>query len=136
MRWRIRQVARNMIEDIEIDLPLPPSVNAIWRPGSYQFYQSRRYQRWVKEADALLYAQQKWRNKKLPGRFTCLLILNEDMMRSNMDGDNKLKVPLDYAKRLGLIVDDSIKYCRQWIIKLGDVESAPTGARLILRACE
>jgi hypothetical protein len=43
-------------------------------------------------------------------------------------------VPLDYAKRLDLIVDDSITYFRQWLVQLGDDESAPAGARLILRS--
>jgi len=120
--------------DIELDLPLPTSVNKIWRVSRGQVYRSRAYQRWQKAADALTLTQPQWRNKHIPGRYTATLIINEGMLNPVSDGDNLLKVPLDYAKRLGLVVDDSIKYCRDWHIKLGNDENAPTGARLILRS--
>lgn len=122
--------------DIEIDLPIPISVNAIWRSNRGGVHRSEAYAKWQKEADALLLSQRGWRNKKITGKFTALLLLNERMMNQSSDGDNFMKAPLDYAKRIGLIVDDSIKYARQWTIKLGDDESAPCGARLILRSVE
>lgn len=127
-----------MIE-IELDLPLPPSVNEIWRGGRgrqqlqhWHLYQSDAYKRWQREADKIVLGQRHWRNKKIPQRFTALLILNENMLPPNADGDNRLKVPLDYAKRLGLIIDDSIRYCRGGAWILGTAENAPHGARLIL----
>lgn len=120
--------------DIEIDLPLPPSVNAIWRSVGGKVIKSKDYRKWTAAADSICMTQTGWRNKKITGRYTVLLILNETMMRANSDGDNRLKAPLDYAKRIGLIVDDSIKYAREWHIKLGDDSNAPCGARLILRS--
>ena len=122
--------------DIEIDLPLPPSTNAIWRSNRGGVHRSAEYKAWQKAADALTLSRREWRNKRIERRFTVLLILNEKMMRQNADGDNNLKVPLDYAKRLGLIVDDSIAYARQWTIKLGDETNAPEGCRLILRSLD
>ena len=122
--------------DIEIDLPMPPSVNAVWRSVGGKVIKAKAYRKWIEKADAICLAQPGWRNKTIRGRYSVLLILNETMMRINSDGDNRLKVPLDYAKRLGLIVDDSIKYAREWHIKLGDDSNAPAGARLILRSAQ
>ena len=125
-----------MIPDIEIDLPLPVSTNALWRGKRRGVYRSPEYEAWIKTADRELLAQPQWRNKQLPARFSALMILNESKMRANQDIDNLGKCVLDYAKRIGLIIDDSIKYCREWHIKLGNDENAPLGARLILRGIE
>jgi Holliday junction resolvase RusA-like endonuclease len=122
--------------EIVLDLPVPPSVNEIWRPGHWQFYRSKEYRLWQKRADALTYATKGWRNKHIPGQYMATLILDEGVLNPRSDGDNRLKVPLDYAKRLELITDDSITYCREWHVLLGDEDSAPQGARLILRAIE
>ena len=79
-------------------------------------------------------AQRDWRNKKIDGKFTATLILDEFMMRQNADLDNKVKAPIDLCKHLNLIVDDSITYMRELHVLLGDDEQAPNGARLILRS--
>jgi len=118
--------------EIQLDLPIPPSVNEIWRSGKRHVYRSDAYNDWQRNADKIVLGQRHWRNKKIPQKFTALLILDEARLNPASDGDNRLKAPLDYAKRLGIIIDDSITYCREgrWI--LGTSENAPQGARLIL----
>lgn len=122
--------------EIVLDLPKPPSVNSIWRSNRGRVHRSAKYVKWLKAADALLLTQSSWRGKVIPCRFHATLILNEGMMRVNADGDNLLKCPLDFCKRIGLIRDDSIKFARRWLIELGDDTNAPAGARLILRSVE
>ena len=117
---------------IELDLPMPPSTNALWRSNRGRVHRSAQYEKWLKNADALALSQLGWRGKKILGRFTLTLFLNERMMRTNRDWDNTLKAPLDFAKRLGLIVDDSIQYSRGGTVILASAEEAPAGARLIL----
>ncbi len=73
--------------------------------------------------------------KKIAGKFYATIVLNEGMMRATRDLDN-VKCVMDFAKSMELIVDDSIKYMRQLLIKLGDDESAPQGCRLILRSVD
>lgn len=63
----------------------------------------------------------------IPGQFEARIILPDTM--DGADLDNTPKRVIDYAKRLGLIVDDSPKYMRRVIIEFGD---APDGCRLIL----
>ena len=120
--------------DIELDLPMPISTNAIWRSNRGHVHKSAKYKAWINEAQGL-FLTQKRDLKKIPGRFHATIILNESMMRSNRDLDN-IKCVLDFAKSMEMIVDDSIKYMRQLLIKLGDDESSPTGCRLILRSVE
>lgn len=122
--------------DIELDLPVPPTANHIWQSGRKGVFRTKQYKEWQRQADALTLSQRGWRNKRIEGRFTALLVLNERMLNPASDGDNRMKVPLDYAKRLGLIVDDSVQYCRGGRWSLGGDESAPCGARLILRAAD
>ncbi len=122
--------------EIVLNLPFPISVNAIWRSNRGRVHRSAAYTKWQNEADALLLTQSGWRGKVIPCRFHATLILNEGMMRANADLDNAAKSTVDLAKRLGLIRDDSIKYMRQLLIKLGDDTNAPEGARLILKSVE
>ena len=81
-------------------------------------------------------SQTQWRGKKIPGKFSATLILDENEMRANSDIDNRIKVCADFAKYLELITDDSIKYMRKVTIEVGDKSMAPEGARLILRSME
>ena len=117
---------------IELDLPMPPSTNALWRSNRGRVHLSSQYKKWIAKADALVTGQPGWRGKTITGRFTVMLVLDEARMRSNRDWDNTIKAPQDFAKRLGLIVDDSIKYSRGGTVVLAGKEEAPEGARLIL----
>ena len=122
-----------MIE-IVLDLMMPISTNAIWRSNRGHVHKSAEYKTWIFGAQGL-FLTQKHGLKKITGKFHATIILNESMMRSNRDLDN-VKCVMDFAKSMELIVDDSIKYMRQLLIKLGDDASAPFGCRLILRSVE
>jgi hypothetical protein len=120
-------------QDIRLDLPVPPSVN---RTRRINWAGHAAVKRWLKAADALTTAA--WaggnRPKHVIERFEILLTLDE--AQAGADLDNVMKVPIDYLKRLGLIIDDSGKYMRRIVVEWGH---APHGARLILsphRPCE
>jgi len=57
-----------------ITLPLPPSVNALWRSGKGRTFRSRRYISWLKEAGRALKAQR-------PPRFTDAVVIKVDIGR-------------------------------------------------------
>lgn len=63
----------------------------------------------------------------IPGQFEAKIILPDTA--GGADLDNTPKRVIDYAKRLGLIVDDSPKYMRRVVIEFGAVSE---GCRLIL----
>ena len=119
---------------VALDLPLPVSTNRIWRATHGRVIKSEEYRSWIAHAQGLFLTQKRGL-KAIHGRFHAAIILNESMMRSNRDLDN-IKCVLDFAKSMGLIVDDSIKYMRQLLITLGDGENAPEGCRLILKSVE
>jgi Holliday junction resolvase RusA-like endonuclease len=110
-----------------VDLPPPPSVNVTRRVnGAGQ----RKLQKWKHQAGmAVMVAGGLRRLTKMPGRFEATIILDEQQNR--LDLDNAAKCLIDYAKKLGLILDDAPKFMRRVTIEWGD---APHGARLILRS--
>ena len=116
--------------DIEIDLPVPPSVN---RARRIDWSQHRQHKQWVRSADVLILAARGRSHQPVPramaGAFEATVILSEKHTR--IDLDNSLKCLLDYAKRIELIVDDGPKYLRRLVVEWG---YAPEGCRLILRA--
>ena len=116
--------------DIELDLPPPLSVN---RTRKLNRAALRDIDRWTKQADALVTSA--WtggrRPKQALQQFEAIIILDEQMNR--LDGDNGVKLLIDYARRLGLIADDSKKYMRELRVMWGN---APHGCKLILRARE
>ena len=118
------------ITDIELDLPPPPSVNKtrrIDRAGQ------RVTAKWHKAADELVTIA--WsggrRPKNILAQFEVVIVLDERRVR--IDLDNGIKSLIDYARRLGLIVNDDKRYLRELRVVWGD---APHGCRLILRPRE
>jgi hypothetical protein len=111
---------------IELDLPPPPSVNFARRLNKAAL---PKLAAWTKQADALTTLA--WAGGKRPkqqlDKFEATIVVSENC---GLDLDNAPKRIIDYAKRLGLIVDDSRRYMRAVHIVWGD---APEGCRLILR---
>lgn len=107
--------------DIVLDLPAPPSVN---RTRKVDKSALPMIAAWTRAADALVMAA--WAGGKRPktvlDRFEAIIVLSEDSVR--IDADNGIKKLLDYAKRLGLIVDDGPRHLRQITVRWGD---APRG---------
>jgi Holliday junction resolvase RusA-like endonuclease len=108
-----------------LDLPPPPSVN---RTRRINWASRPAVKRWMMHADGLVTEQRAMRQSKLTGQFEATVILSED--HSGIDLDNSPKQIIDYARRLGFMVNDDRKHMRRVIIEWG---FAPHGCRLILR---
>lgn len=114
--------------DTILYLPPPPSVN---RTRRVDWANAKHHQRWIAAADAEVMAAGGMRHlPKILGTFEALLIIDEHL--NNLDLDNACKAVIDYARRLGLIVNDDKKHMRKVTIEWGH---APRGCRLILRPC-
>lgn len=116
-----------------LDMPFPPSMNHIWRAKKTGgVYRAPAYILWIKQADQLYVMQKhRLRNQMLLGKFHCLLEIYTSDGRKRRDADNRMKVPLDYATRIGLIKDDS--YCERGTFAWVKAEDAPPhGARLTI----
>lgn len=114
--------------DIEVHLPMPPSVNRIWRAtraGSKRVSISPEYTAWREHADRLSIALGSCRGvKKITGKFEAEITLK----RQRGDLDNRIKGVLDWAQSRELIADD--KLCEKLTVQWGE---APHGCVLILR---
>lgn len=115
--------------DIEVHLPMPPSVNRIWRAnksGNGRVSISPEYKTWKAHADILAISMAALRGvKKIQGAFEAHIIIK----RGRGDLDNRIKGVLDWAQSRELVRNDSD--CEKLTIEYGD---APHGCKLILRA--
>lgn len=117
---------------IVFELPVPPSVNSIWRQGNKKVYLNPKYVSWVYACDVAILADGgAAKLGKIEGRFGLLLEINEAMIRKNRDLDNCAKVVADYCRRLGLIEDDNLQFMRRITVQLDDTPSA-LGCRVTL----
>ncbi|MEE9481777.1 RusA family crossover junction endodeoxyribonuclease [Methylobacterium ajmalii] len=91
---------------ILLDLPMPNSVNTIWRRGRHSTYLNPSYRKWMAEADAALVAQRgNYHWPRIDGYFDAGLIMPM-VKRGIFDLDNRIKATLDWAQKAGLILDD------------------------------
>jgi len=115
--------------EIVFDLPVPPSVNRIWRAnraGPKRVSISPEYDRWKKNADALAMSLGAFKGvRMIVGKFEADIVVK----RCQGDLDNRVKGLLDWAQSRNIILDD--KHCERLTIEWGD---APHGCRLTLRA--
>lgn len=114
-----------------IDLPRPPSVNAIWRSrtganGKPQYYLDKRYATWKRAADNLCMAKG-WRKQALKGPFKAIITIDSTRRNLNSDIDNRAKAVLDFLERAGIIEND--KLCEKVAVQWG---RAPEGCRVVL----
>ena len=110
-----------------LDLPCPLSVN---RTRKINPAVLKEIERWIENSDKEILAAGGMRKfAKMPGAFEAILILDESL--NELDLDNAPKIVIDYARRLGLVRNDSKKFMRRVVIEWGD---APRGCRLILRS--
>jgi Holliday junction resolvase RusA-like endonuclease len=94
---------------VTLELPYPPSVNAIWRYAGRSAYVSKEYAAWKKEADAWFMKQRSEKTVGAPikGAFEVHMAFSERKRRKNADLDNRIKVVNDALQRFGLIENDS-----------------------------
>jgi Holliday junction resolvase RusA-like endonuclease len=100
-------------------LPFPVSTNRLWRAYGQRVYASKEYKAWKQEANDY-YIQQKRGKQKIEGPFTYMIVLDRTRRKSNLDGDNRLKAPLDFLQSVGLIENDSLAEGGGWA--WGDVD--------------
>ncbi len=117
-----------MPDSITIDVPFPPSANAIWRSPNGKVFKSKSYNRWLKEAK-LQWMMQKPRlsPKSLPGFYKLDAVFYPPDKRER-DLGNLEKACSDFAQTVGVIAND----CKAREIHLiwGSSTEAPLGARL------
>lgn len=113
--------------DITVHLPMPPSVNRIWRSnkaGKGRVSISPEYDRWKKRADMLAISMAALRGvRKIKGAFEARITI----ARGRGDLDNRIKGVLDWAQSRELVADD--KHCERLVVEYGD---APHGCVLVL----
>lgn len=91
------------MQTISLDLPWPPTQNHIWRKGRGRVYRNPKYLDWIAEAGWKIKAANP---KPIQGRFGAFVTLYPPNKRE-IDVDNRTKVLLDLAQRMGLIENDS-----------------------------
>jgi Holliday junction resolvase RusA-like endonuclease len=116
--------------DVVLDLPMPPSVNRIWRAnrtGKNKVSISPEYAAWKLHADRLTLSMGQFRGlKTIVGPFEAHIVLK----RQCGDLDNRAKGILDWLQSRSVVVDD--KFCERLTLQWGD---APHGCRVTVRAC-
>ena len=89
-----------------LTLPMPPSVNAIWRSGRagkrLRVYRSDKYKSWRSSAGSELKAQ-----RPVPIAGWVRVTISLGLTKRRSDADNRIKVLLDSLVEHRLIEDDS-----------------------------
>ena len=89
-------------EGSTIDLPMPPSVNSIWRvTRGGKVHKDRRYDRWITDAGWELVLQ---KPRRFPGKVRIAILVR----RGKFDLDNMTKAPIDLLQRHGVIKNDKL----------------------------
>jgi crossover junction endodeoxyribonuclease RusA len=115
---------------IIVDLPWPPSVNALWRSSGNRVHRSKRYVLWLKEAELLWLCQRpKLKEREILGEFCCSIVLWPPDKRKR-DIDNFSKPALDFLQHMQIIENDYL--CRLLLITYGMENTAPLGLRVTL----
>jgi hypothetical protein len=100
---------------IVLHLPFPPSVNEANKFSKRGYYPSNAKRDFFRDADALFLTQKRaLSGLKVDGPFTYHVVLSRAQRGPLADGDNRLKYPLDYAQRVGLIDNDKFAEGGSW----------------------
>jgi crossover junction endodeoxyribonuclease RusA len=89
---------------IELQLPLPPSTNRIWRSARGRVFKSPEYRAWLQECGLHVDVQ---RPGRIDGHYA-LTVLATRPDRRRRDLDNLLKPVGDALRNTGIIEDDSL----------------------------
>lgn len=118
------------VQQITLDLPIPPSVNRIWRMSARKnVYRSEKYVKWLKDADALVMAKRQLPKQSMAGHFEVEILIDQS---TRGDGDNRIKAVLDYLQSREIITDD--KDCRRGCWAFVPTDQAPHGCRVHLKS--
>lgn len=112
---------------VTIEVPMPPSVNQIWRArrsarnGKPSFYLDARYATWKRAADNIILATVP--RPRIMGHFEVTIVLNAEKRRG--DADNRAKAAMDFLQRAGVIENDKLANSVTTVWGF-----APTGCRI------
>lgn len=84
-----------------LDLPIPPSTNALWRYGQGKVHRSAEYMAWIKQAGWELRLQ-----KPTPIPSPVAIRLKAGLPDKPRDLDNLAKAALDLLQAHGVVADD------------------------------
>jgi Holliday junction resolvase RusA-like endonuclease len=122
-------------KEIVIDLPMPPSLNTLWRrgrnrqTGAIVHHLNATYKKWKQIADVECLRQRVGKGwHTIMGAFEAHMAINRKKLRKNADIDNRFKAVGDWAQQVGLIEND--KNLQKLVIEFGE---APLGIRLTLK---
>ena len=94
----------------QYNLPLPPSVNSLWRTGRARMYRSKKYLGWIEECEVIFEGREV---PRIAYPFAVEIALGRPSKR-RMDIDNRIKAVMDVLERVGVIEDDS--YCWHMVV--------------------
>ena len=111
--------------DRSIWLPLPPSVNHIWRQARGRTYLAKNYTRWIQRAQIALRAQvnKHWKWKG-PIEVHIEARRGKGWNERKRDLDNMAKPVLDFLVREGMIPADDHTVIKRLVIELASQTSA------------
>jgi len=91
---------------MKMTLPIPPSVNHMYRSKRGGVYKSKKYQQWIQEAALMIQLTRKGAKINPPYKFI-MTIVGGKGWRTNRDLDNCLKPVLDLLTTMNIIEDDN-----------------------------
>lgn len=118
-------VSNQVSRPITVELPMPPSLNTIWRRGKGRTYLNPTYVKWKQAADQHLMMQRVGKGwTTIQGWFDVVITLPAKK-RGKMDADNRAKAVLDWSQDAGIVEND--KWVNTLLIQWGD---APMGFKI------
>jgi Holliday junction resolvase RusA-like endonuclease len=115
-----------------LDLPCPPSINALWRSNRGRVHKSAAYTNWLTGADAAAVLAGVVRGRKIiAGSFEARIRVVRSATRADIDNVGT-KALFDWAQSRGFIADD--KNCVRYSVEWTAADMMPNTCRLTLRS--
>lgn len=89
-----------------IDLPMPPSANAIWRKKRGGMYLSAEYQAWKRSCNQLC-MMNRWHKQPVIGPYELTVTIDRAELRKGSDLGNREKPVSDFLQSAGIIENDN-----------------------------
>jgi crossover junction endodeoxyribonuclease RusA len=120
---------------MQLTLPIPPSVNHIWKRHGKATYLSATYKRWLKELQVCVLVDGV--QPVIGGPLSVdITIIPGKGWRSNRDLDNVFKPTLDGLCKMGLIIDDNCSVIKQISIGMGAGDGADARMQVSVKRLE
>lgn len=104
---------------MQIDLPLPPSVNHIWRRGKGRTYLSANYSKWIRMAHPIVASHRPKVPMAGPVAVRIVAWRGKGWNERKRDLDNIAKPVLDLLVREGFLAGDDHTVVKRVVIELG-----------------